>query len=306
MVEQGQWLFKERDLLMGPVPAKVLIDKLYAGEIDGETQVASEAEEVWRPLREVDLFRVHIAKAEARLRVMREKAQAQAQARRRKARLAVLLSAAAVLLAVVVATGVWWLVTSSAEREAEGALADLGITVSPPVIELALADQPPRREGAWLDVDVDVEEAPSAAPPTRTPARRRPLARGSTGGRPPAKGAPGPEPPAPRAPKTPPEGEGVGLKAAYDMNHINAVVRRQSRTLFPCIKAEVKRTGFRGVLPFEFVVKNDGRVGKIWIDRKELRGTPLEKCFAETMAKWRFNPFPGPRPTVKQSFTIGG
>ncbi len=70
----GQWLFKERDLLMGPVPAKVIVDKLYAGDLTGDTPVASEEDELWRPLREVAEFRVHLAKAEARQRVLREKA----------------------------------------------------------------------------------------------------------------------------------------------------------------------------------------------------------------------------------------
>ncbi len=88
------------------------------------------------------------------------------------------------------------------------------------------------------------------------------------------------------------------------MAHIQQVLKKQSRTLFPCIKAEVARTGFKGTIPFEFVVTNAGRVGKIWIDNRQLRGTPLEACFQRTMARWRFKPFAGERPTVSQSFTI--
>ena len=103
-----------------------------------------------------------------------------------------------------------------------------------------------------------------------------------------------------------PPSNGVGLHRSYDMTAINATVHRVEATLVPCVKQEVQRSGFHGSIPFEFVVKNDGHVGRLWIDNKDLRGSPLKACFEKTMARWKFKAFQGERPSVSLSFNVGG
>ena len=67
----GDWMFKQDDMVFGPMPARLLIEKMYLGEIGGTTLVAPSDGE-FTPLREVSFFTVHLAKAEARLRVQRD------------------------------------------------------------------------------------------------------------------------------------------------------------------------------------------------------------------------------------------
>ncbi|MDF1565172.1 MAG: AgmX/PglI C-terminal domain-containing protein [Deltaproteobacteria bacterium] len=314
----GQWLFKDRDLLMGPVPASTIIDKLGSGEITPESMVANEDEGEWRHLREFEFFRVHVAKAQARSRVMREKKSDEAARRRsRRVKLAV-IAVSAVILVAMVAGGAWYYVTSRRIGESSAELAEIGITVSPPVIALASLSTHLSGEAGedYLDVDLPEGERRPGATSTsgRKPATsgRKP---GSTGKKPSgtekkpegtavaSAGAAGTQ--APGGETGPADSDGLAMgKPQYDMGHIQSVLKKQSSTLFPCIKEEVQRTGFKGSIPFEFVVTNAGKVGKIWIDNRQLRGTPMEKCFQREMAKWRFKPFDGERPTVSQSFTI--
>jgi outer membrane biosynthesis protein TonB len=102
------------------------------------------------------------------------------------------------------------------------------------------------------------------------------------------------------------DADGLGTTRSYDMTHIRSVLDRESRTLFPCIRDEVRRSGYSGNIPFAFVINNDGRVGRLWIDERRLRGGEMQQCFEQVMARWRFNAFPGERPTVNHSFTVGG
>ncbi|MFH1810355.1 MAG: AgmX/PglI C-terminal domain-containing protein [Pseudomonadota bacterium] len=61
-IESG-WLYKERGVVCGPVSAAVLIDKLFASALDGDTSVSPEFGE-WRPLRDVPEFEGPLAKAQ--------------------------------------------------------------------------------------------------------------------------------------------------------------------------------------------------------------------------------------------------
>src|SRR5690349_4581661 len=65
----GDWLFREGELVLGPVPAKQIVDKLYAGDLDGKSEVALMGTSQFRRVAEVDFFKLHLAKAEAKKRV---------------------------------------------------------------------------------------------------------------------------------------------------------------------------------------------------------------------------------------------
>ena len=58
-------------------------------------------------------------------------------------------------------------------------------------------------------------------------------------------------------------------------------------------------------MPIEFAIGNDGRVAQIWIDEPRFREGPLRDCLLRTLAAWRFDPFPGQRPTVSLAFGMG-
>jgi len=305
----GQWLYKDKDLLMGPVPAKVIIDKLGAGEIAPGTMVADEDLGEWMALDQVAFFKIHVARAQARARVLKDKQSEELQAKKRSRRHTLFLVQGAAGLIALVGGGAFWWVSSTRIGESSAELSDIGITISPPVIALASLSKHRKEGGAYLDVEVadaagsgGREAAESGSRSAGNKGRRL---RGSAASAS-SKGGSGSGSAHSSSTSTSVDADGLATTTSYDMGHIQSVLKNNSRSLFPCIKAEVARTGFKGAIPFEFVVTNAGRVGKVWIDNKVLRGTPMEACFQETMSKWRFKSFAGERPTVSQSFTIGG
>src|SRR5687767_10227220 len=65
----GMWLFRQGELILGPVPAAQIVEKLYAGELDGRAEVSLLGANQFKRLSDVDFFKVHLAKSEAKKRV---------------------------------------------------------------------------------------------------------------------------------------------------------------------------------------------------------------------------------------------
>ena len=59
-------------------------------------------------------------------------------------------------------------------------------------------------------------------------------------------------------------------------------------------------------MPLEFTIGNDGRIAALWIDEPRFRTGPLRDCVQKALAGWKFDPFPGQRPTVQLAFGVGG
>jgi hypothetical protein len=96
------------------------------------------------------------------------------------------------------------------------------------------------------------------------------------------------------------------VAASFDPRRIQAVVGREQRSLAPCFRAEADRSpDFRGDVPIEFVIGNDGRVAQLWIDEPRFKEGPLRECLQKALGAWRFDTFPGQRPTVSLAFGIG-
>jgi hypothetical protein len=96
------------------------------------------------------------------------------------------------------------------------------------------------------------------------------------------------------------------VAASFDPRKIQGVVGREQRTLAPCFREEARRSpDFRGAVPIEFAIGNDGRISQLWIDEPRFKEGPLRECLLGALAAWRFDPFPGQRPTVTLAFGIG-
>lgn len=285
----GEWVFKQDGMLFGPVPAKTLVDKLYAGELDGETPIAPEGGE-FRRLREVPFFVVHVAKAEAKRRVDHE-AQRHAASDTAKSRLRLFATLAVGLVVVGGAVaGVRHVVLNRALANAPAELADVDIEISPPLIALAAAA--PRDDSGEF---VDYVDVPDGAPD------KRPVA---------GTGAPRPRPDKPggaaaSTTRKPFDEENI-TEAKYDQGAINRVVQNKQSTLFTCLKAEVGRDpNFRGQVPLTFTIANDGSIATLWIDKPGYKTGPLYDCMKQQFSGWRFPSFEGERPSVSLSFKVG-
>src|ERR671931_417883 len=95
----GEWLFRQEGLVIGPIPATKIVEMLYAGQIDGRTDVARMGSLNFQPLASEEVFRVHHAKAEAKRRVDAAAAAEPATLARRRNRNVAAVTIVALLLA---------------------------------------------------------------------------------------------------------------------------------------------------------------------------------------------------------------
>jgi outer membrane biosynthesis protein TonB len=303
---EAQWLVRQGALVLGPVPGRQVVDKLFAGELTADTAISVAGQEQFRRLGDVGAFRVPAAKATVKARVESE-ARAAAESLRRQQLLLVALST---LLALVLAGAAGWaghevaLRLPRARDEGAQAAAEL------PVLAVARGTSQEQlfSYGPESQATPRAEPDPIAPPPTEPkPAEPKPA-------------EPKPEPVAsarqePKATsRTPPrrkgaassEPDGLETQANYDQEQINRVVNARRKSLFPCLQEEAqRRPGFSARIPIEFTIGNDGRVASLWVDHPELKKGPLYDCMLAELRKWPFKPYEGERASVSLSFTVG-
>ena len=279
-LDGGEWLFRREGQVFGPVDSRALAAMLYRGEVDGTTPI-SLGDGTWNALGEVPAFVVHVKKAEVGLRVEAEVTGSRVLRARAQRRRLVAVGVAAVLLVAGAGGGALLLARRSAETSP--LLEDFGAGIR---IASAARVGVSRRaaEEDEFEVPADSRQGGGAAPARR---RSRPA-------------------PAPGAQASGSVEGGELVAASFDARKIQAVVGREQRGLAPCFRAEAQRTpDLRGDVPIEFAIGNDGKVAQLWIDEPRFKQGPLRDCLVRALAGWRFDPFPGQRPTVSLAFGIG-
>ncbi|WP_426752464.1 AgmX/PglI C-terminal domain-containing protein [Myxococcus sp. Y35] len=290
----GQWLYKHGDLVLGPVSGAHLVEKLTTGELTPETWVALAGERDFHRMSEVDAFRVHIARAEAAARVAAAVVVERAKSARRLKILGGAAAAGVVVLGIVgvqvarnAAVHGWFGAEELAHDDFE--MGEITIRVAQ-----ARADEEELFEypgaGARPAGTSGAKPTPGGSGPgkvamastTRAPARPRPGGSVST------------------------DPDGMEVAQQFDQSAINRVVASNKSTLFRCFKEEAARSpGLYAKVPMEFVIGNDGRVSKLWVDNPQFKKGPLYECLLSEMQKWPFRAYEGERATVGLSFTIG-
>jgi hypothetical protein len=272
----GEWTFKQDDMVFGPLPARLIVEKLYQGGIDGATLASpSDQEGAFVPLREVPFFAVHVAKAEAKLRVKRDSDAFQTkEALGQRVRTSVI--AGLILGTLGLAGGGAYYVAVERHHRLQREIDDIPIIGNPP--ELSGGDG---TAGSDEEVSIPV---PGAPPGIAKHVRRGGASAGPAG-----------------HPTT------DGLAAInYDKNSIIGAEVRQKPQLIPCIKQQLQREpNFRGDIRFTVAVGNDGKVAKLWMDDSHLKDGPLQECFSQKVAGWRFATYEGERATLSDSFRVG-
>jgi hypothetical protein len=278
-LEGGDWVFRKDGQVFGPLSSREIAKLLYRGQLDARTPVSS-GDGRWTPVGDVPLFLVHARKAEAALRVEREVTGARELARRRSRRAAVAITVSAVLLVGGAVGGAYWVAKQKSEIPPE-------LQGFPPGITVASAARVGVGRRAAEEDEVEVAIEPEAG----RPGRRAPGAAGAPRARPGSAAD---------------VGEGDLVVAQFDSRKIQSVVGREQRTLAPCFKAESDRSpDFQGDIPIEFAIGNDGRVASLWIDEPRFKNGALRECLERALGAWRFDAFPGQRPTVSLAFHIG-
>jgi hypothetical protein len=282
---ESQWLFRQGDLILGPVPSKQIIDKLYSGELLPASEVQLMGSGVFRRIADVPDFKVHVAKAEAKRRVEAHAAEHQATQRRRLITVAAILGGVLLVLGVAVAVVGSYIAT---HRESAGSVEELAwgdITIDAPSISKAR-----RREDDEL-VDYNGN---SRRPVGTTPVAAKPPTTATPTGSTPSSA------PKPKLGTADPDGMQMG---EVDEAGINAVVARHKPSLIPCIKA-VAKPGMVARIPIEFSIAETGKVTKVWVDNPDFKNSGLQECLLEKLQSWPFKP--GTQgASVNLSFNIG-
>lgn len=274
----GEWLYRKGELVLGPVHGAQLLDKLYAGDINGQTEVALVGEDFER-ITQIDALRVHLAKAEAKWRVDALERRVRDRARRqRNVRLSILAGVALVVAGAAGAVARYMAVHGTFDKRIEEA----AIAVEPPVIRLAKARK--QQQDEMLDYPLDKGGRRTGQGGTR-PAG---LGTRSGGG--------GQEN----------DSDDVAIEAKFDRGSIQTVISQRQRTLYPCFAEEARRSpGLAERIPIEFVIGNDGQVKKLWVDHPRFAEGDLRDCLLKELQRWPFRPYEGQQATVGLSFTIG-
>ncbi|MEW6430699.1 MAG: AgmX/PglI C-terminal domain-containing protein [Myxococcota bacterium] len=281
---ESQWLFRQGDLILGPVPSKQIVDKLYTGELLPVSEVQRMGSGVFTRIADVPDFKVHVAKAEAKKRVDAHAAAHHASQRKRLVTTAAIVGAVLLVLGVVVAAAGSYFAT---HRESAGSAEELAwgdITIDAPTIGKAH-----RRDDDELVDYNGTTRRPTGTTPT-------PSGTNPTPARPKDPGAS----PKPKPGTADPDGLQMG---EVDEAGINAVVAKHKPSLIPCIKA-VAKPGMVAKIPIEFSIAETGKVTKVWVDNPDFKGSGLQECLFEKLQSWPFKPGTSGA-SVNLSFNIG-
>jgi hypothetical protein len=296
---EQQWLFRQGDLVLGPLSGQQLVEKLFTGEMTADTLVAPPGAREFKRMGDVEAFKVHVARAQTKAKVDAEVRVERARVMRKRMIIGGIVAAVTVALGIAAWQAARWAAVHGPGGEEDEYA---GISVELPTITLAQA----RKD------DDDL-----IAYPTNTP---RP---------PPDKVATAtetkPKPPDKTGTTTPPntavasaktekkpagsvssEPDGLQMSAEFDQNAINKVVKGNQKTLFRCLKEEAERQpGLFAKVPIEFVIGNDGKVSKLYVDNPQYKKGPLYDCLLTELQKWPFKAYNGERASVGLAFTVG-
>lgn len=272
MSEAG-WLFRQGELILGPSTAAQITEKIYAGELDGKSEVSSVGSGTFRRLETVELFRVPLAKAAAKHRVDQHAAQVH-QKGKQKALIVLLvtLGVAVGLGTVTIVIGKYLAVHGGSGDDQPGE-----ILMTAPTIGRA------RAQGEDELFDYAVGSSP-----------KRP-----TGSRPAT-----PRTQNPGGAQTPAGDDPDGMQLGQaDQAAVNDVVTRNKKSLNPCLFAAVPREQAVKI-PIEFSIGNDGKVQRVWVDHNDYKTGALPECLLKELQKWPFKPQPGGALSVNLSFNV--
>jgi hypothetical protein len=276
-----QWLYRNSELTLGPVPAAQIIEKIYSAELNGKSEVQLMGSGIFRRLGEVESFRVHLAKADVKRKV---DTMADQHSRDRARRRNIMLAITAVILAViaggVVVAGQYFAVHTPG-KSADDLYADL-ITVDPPTVTRA-------RAGGNEELIDYPGNTPNGT--KRPEARRDPMA---------ARPRNTPKTEKDKGGEEDPDGMGIGSGGE---DQIKQIVATHQKGLFPCLKTLAKASTGPIKVPIEFTVAS-GKVSKVWIDNPDLKNdSQLSDCLMSELKKWPFKD--GQNGSVGLSFNIG-
>ena len=309
---KGEWLFKQDELVLGPVTSIVLVERIKKGELGGDTPIARDGA-AFRPMKLVRLFREAWQAAEEEKRfALEERAHQSAIARARVLRVVVVL-VLFIIPAAAAAAGARQLMIARPWDDSAS-----WITRVPPMVDLPqkpLEAKPTTTTGAVAvaaatatdDDEEDDERSPGAV---RDPSRpKRPKKdRGASSTAAAAANSPAADGPSTTTP-TPPEAakpNTAGLPGELTNAQAVAPLKEIQGELKGCFKAEMdSNPDMPGSVVLSYTVTEDGKAINVELDSRALRGRPVVACVQKAVSTVRWPRFNGERKNVSVPFKLG-
>jgi len=268
----SRWLFRQGELILGPLDQEQLEQKVLEGELGEDTEARELEGDVFRPLREIEALAVALAKAKARQRVLVLSEKRAAARRKRFLKTFVWVLSLLVLGSVAAyVAGKEWARKQPTESTESLAFAEFSSEI--PTIRRSPKETPASTLLAYSD------NKPSGV-------------RRTEGG---SKGAASLV-------------DDVTTDIQWNTDSIHRVLNSNGNRLLSCLQNNVKvahgwNRGEKVKIPIEFTIANNGRVNKLWVSLPRYKGQDLESCLLQEMGKWPFAPFDGDQAVVSWSLS---
>jgi hypothetical protein len=311
---RGEWLFKQSDLVLGPVTSIVLVDKIKKGELDADTPIARDGAP-FRPMKLVRLFREAWQAAQEEKRFAAEERAYQAAMSRARVLRVVVVLVMFVVPAAVAAGGARALMLAKPWDDSAEWIARV-----PPVVDLpqsaadAVRPTPAGTSSTVAAVTPTPDTAGAADDPTRPVDDRTKKPKPgttSTGttstststSNPTTTNDGGSTPP---PPDKPPEKPAGNLPDSLTNAQAVAPLKEIQGDLKSCFKAEIdSNPDMPGSVVLSYTVTEEGKAINVDLDARELRGRPVVGCVQKAMSTVRWPRFSGERKNVSVPFKLG-
>ncbi|HEY1099097.1 MAG TPA: AgmX/PglI C-terminal domain-containing protein [Myxococcota bacterium] len=311
---RGEWLFKQNDLVLGPVTSIVLVDKIKKGELDADTPIARDGA-AFRPMKLVRLFREAWNAAEEEKRfAAEEKAHQSAVSRARFLRVVVVLLFFAVPAAAAGGVARQLMITRPWDDSASW------IARVPPMVDLpqkpptvttpSTTSTPPPVVASNTPVeddDDDDDKNPNAPRDPNKPKKpKKDPGATSTTSTPVAGGAASPASEPDKPAVEPARPSTAGLPGELTNAQAVAPLKEIQGDLKTCFKAEMdSNPDMPAQVTLSYTVTEDGKAINVDLDARELRGRPVVGCVQKAMGTVRWPRFNGERKNVSVPFKLG-
>lgn len=309
------WLYKQHDLLLGPLSYEEMVRQIEEGLIGGDTPACQQGSgDDFVPISMNPLFMVALARAGARNKVEAQQ-RVEASSRRKAAGMKVGLIALASIIGLgAIGVGASYLAIKRPwERKVD--LPDPIITDELPVIALS------SRRGAGDDEGMFYPSGTSGKGQDKAGQQAADGSAGNAQGKATASASSskGQQKKPERAAATQKakdrsrssEKDGLASQQEWDEDAIQDIVAKKKKTLHPCLIAETHRQSesnpaWSARIPMEFTVANNGKVAKLWIDHPDYKdkNSELYKCMFKTLGTWKFPAYSGEQANVSIAFNV--
>lgn len=300
---KGDWLFKQNEMVLGPVTAIVLVERIKGGELSADTPIARDGQ-AFKPMKLVALFReAHEATVERKRRETEERAYNTSVRRARTAR--------ALLLAVMFLA-----------PAAGGAVGG----------HMLMKLQPWDKTGDWIAKAPPLVDLPPRPPEVKKtePRPPPPVDDGAQAKDPDASGNDDPKKPRlarsdrdkkkdqkddkkddKKDEKVEDAGADKGFVKELTNEQAVAPLKDVKGALGSCFKAEIEANpdifsagALSVVINLSYTITEEGRSANVEIQNRELRGRPVQDCVKKALSGARWPRFQGERKNVTVPFNI--